>query len=65
MNKSVYFILFLHVNINDLLMRHVCGFKKKKKLALLPNKDNAALNDNNHLQDDKMKMGGEWLNGIE
>ena len=39
--------------------------KKKKKLALLPNKDNAALNDDNHLQDDKMKMGGEWLNGIE
>ena len=28
MNKSVYFILFLHVNIDNRLMRHVCTFKK-------------------------------------
>ena len=34
MNKSVYFILFLHVNIDDLLMRHACGFKKKEKACI-------------------------------
>ena len=30
MKKSVYFILFLHVNMDDLLMRHACGLKKEK-----------------------------------
>ena len=57
--KSVYFILFLQVNVDDLLMRHACGLKKEK-FALLPNKDNIALNDDNHLQYNKKKMGEKW-----
>ena len=46
-------------------MRHVCSFKKKKKLALLPSKYNAALNDDNHLQGNKKEMREKWQGDVE